>query len=76
MKDFDRGVPMPPFDTSGVRAAELRGAQAFHWGWPRASLETIPPEGVPKAIHEARLRGYDRAAAAVLMDYEEPEWWS
>jgi acetyl-CoA carboxylase carboxyltransferase component len=56
--DMDRGVPLPV-----VVSSEQRGAQAFHWGWPRARLEKIPPEGVPIAIYEARLRGFDRAKA-------------
>jgi hypothetical protein len=45
-----------------VRFQEAHGARLFRQGKPRALLEVQSPDISP-AIYEARLRGYDRAAA-------------
>jgi hypothetical protein len=41
---------------------EAHGAHLFRQGKPRALLEVKSPS-ISTAIYEARLRGYDRAAA-------------
>jgi hypothetical protein len=45
-----------------IRFQQAHGARLFRQGKPRALLEVKSPD-VPTAIYEARLRGYDRAAA-------------
>jgi hypothetical protein len=45
-----------------VRFQEAHGARLFRQGKPRALLEVKSPDITP-AVYEARLRGYDRAAA-------------
>jgi hypothetical protein len=49
-------------DDFQIRFQEAHGARLFRQGKPRALLEVKSPN-VPTAIYEARLRGYDRAAA-------------
>jgi hypothetical protein len=48
---------------AAIRFQEAHGARLFQQGKPRALLEVKSPD-IPPAIHEARLRGYDRAKAA------------
>jgi hypothetical protein len=45
-----------------IRFQEAHGARLFRQGKPRALLEVKSPE-ITTVIYEARLRGYDRAAA-------------
>jgi hypothetical protein len=45
-----------------IRFQQAHGARLFRQGKPRALLEVKSPD-IPTAIYEARLRGYDRAAA-------------
>jgi hypothetical protein len=49
-------------DDTEVRFQEAFGARLFRQGKPRALLEVTSPN-IPTAIYEARLRGYDKAAA-------------
>jgi hypothetical protein len=49
-------------DDFQIRFQQAHGARLFRQGKPRALLEVKSPE-IPRAIYEARLRGYDRAAA-------------
>jgi hypothetical protein len=49
-------------DDFQIRFQQAYGARLFRQGKPRALLEVKSPD-VPTAIYEARLRGYDRAAA-------------
>ena len=49
-------------DDFQIRFQQAHGARLFRQGKPRALLEVKSPN-VPAAIYEARLRGYDRAAA-------------
>jgi hypothetical protein len=49
-------------DDFQIRFQQAHGARLFRQGKPRAVLEVKSPD-IPTAIHEARLRGYDRAAA-------------
>lgn len=50
-------------DETAIRFQEAHGARLFRQGKPRALLEVKSPDIQPE-IHEARLRGYDRAKAA------------
>ena len=52
----------PELDDTQVRFQEAHGARLFRQGKPRAVLEIKSPN-IPPAIYEARLRGYDKAAA-------------
>jgi hypothetical protein len=45
-----------------IRFQEAHGARLFRQGKPRALLE-VKSSNIPTAIYEARLRGYDKAAA-------------
>jgi hypothetical protein len=49
-------------DDFQIRFQQAHGARLFRQGKPRAVLEAKSPN-IPTAIYEARLRGYDRAAA-------------
>jgi hypothetical protein len=49
-------------DEMEIRFQEAHGAYVFREGKPRAVLEVKSPN-ISTAIYEARLRGYDRAAA-------------
>jgi hypothetical protein len=49
-------------DDFQIRFQQAHGARLFRQGKPRALLEVKSPD-IPLAIYEARLRGYDRAAA-------------
>jgi hypothetical protein len=49
-------------DDTQIPFQEADGARLFRQGKPRALLEVKSPN-IPTAIYEARLRGYDRAAA-------------
>jgi hypothetical protein len=49
-------------DDFQIRFQEAHGARLFRQGKPRALLEVKSPD-VTTVIYEARLRGYDRAAA-------------
>jgi hypothetical protein len=51
-----------PDDDTQIRFQEAHGARLFRQGKPRALLEVKSPN-IPPAIYEARLRGYDNAAA-------------
>jgi hypothetical protein len=51
-----------PDDDTQIRFQEAHGARLFRQGKPRALLEVKSPN-IPTAIHEARLRGYDRASS-------------
>jgi hypothetical protein len=51
------------FDETDIRFQEAFGARLFRQGKPRALLEVKSPY-IPTWMHEARLRGYDRAKAA------------
>jgi hypothetical protein len=46
-----------------IRFQEAHGARLFRQGKPRAPLEVESPS-VSAAVHDARLRGYDRASSA------------
>ena len=65
-------------DDFQIRFQQAHGARLFRQGKPRALLEVKSPD-VPTAIYEARLRGYDRAAAkdkdkeAVLIYFDRPQ---
>jgi hypothetical protein len=50
-----------------ARFQEAHGAYVFREGKPRAVLEVKRPQ-ISTAIYEARLRGYDRAAAKAAED--------
>ena len=50
-------------DETQVRFQEAFGARLFRQGKPRALLE-VKRSDIPKAMYEARLRGYDQAQAA------------
>ena len=52
----------PELDDTQVRFQEAHGARLFRQGKPRALLE-VKTADIPTAIYEARLRGYDQAAA-------------
>ena len=49
-------------DDFQIRFQQAHGARLFRQGKPRALLEVKSPE-ISTAVYEARLRGYDRAAA-------------
>jgi hypothetical protein len=49
-------------DDFQIRFQEAHGARLFRQGKPRALLEVKSPD-ITTVIYEARLRGYDRAAA-------------
>jgi hypothetical protein len=49
-------------DDTEVRFQEAYGARLVRQGKPRELLEVKSPN-IPTTIYEARLRGYDRAAA-------------
>jgi hypothetical protein len=49
-------------DDTQIRFQEAHGARLFRQGKPRALLEVKSPN-IPLAMYEARLRGYDMAAA-------------
>ena len=49
-------------DDTQIRFQEAHGARLFRQGKPRALLEVKSPN-IPTAVYEARLRGYDKAAA-------------
>jgi hypothetical protein len=49
-------------DDTQVPFQEAHGARLFRQGKPRALLEVKSPN-IPSAMYEARLRGYDKAAA-------------
>jgi hypothetical protein len=49
-------------DELEIRFQEAHGAYLFREGKTRAALEVKSPN-ISTAIYEARLRGYDRAAA-------------
>jgi hypothetical protein len=51
-----------PDDDSQLRFQEAHGSRLFRQGKPRAVLEVKSPN-IPTAMYEARLRGYDKAAA-------------
>jgi hypothetical protein len=50
-------------DETQIRFQEAFGARLFRQGKPRAVLE-VKSADTPLAVHDARLRGYDRAKAA------------
>jgi hypothetical protein len=50
-------------DETDIRFQEAHGARICRKGRPRAILEVKSPH-IPTWMHEARLRGYDRAKAA------------
>ena len=50
-------------DNTQIHFQEAHGARLFRQGKPRAVLEVKSPN-IPKAIYEARLRGYDRVPSA------------
>ena len=49
-------------DEIEIRFQEAHGAYVFQEGKPRVVLEVKSPD-ISTLIYEARLRGYDRAAA-------------
>jgi hypothetical protein len=49
-------------DDFQIRFQAAHGARLFRQGKPRALLEVKSPD-IPLVVYEARLRGYDRAAA-------------
>ena len=49
-------------DDFQIRFQQGHGARLFRQGKPRALLEVKSPD-ITTAVYEARLRGYDRAAA-------------
>ena len=49
-------------DETAIRFQEAYGERIFRQGKPRAVLEVKSPD-ILTTIHEARLRGYDRAKA-------------
>jgi hypothetical protein len=49
-------------DETAIRFQEAYGERVFRQGKPRAVLEVKRPD-ILMTIHEARLRGYDRAKA-------------
>jgi hypothetical protein len=51
-----------PDDDTQIRFQEAHGARLFRQGKPRALLE-VKSLHIPTAMYEARLRGYDKAAA-------------
>jgi hypothetical protein len=49
-------------DDFQIRFQQAHGARLFRQGKPRALLEVKSPD-ISTAVYEARLRGYERAAA-------------